>query len=71
MSFFAIICISTLGIALFSGVNLYVSTVSTEVEKTYTELNLADYWIYKTKVSPVDVEALKTLNYIEGIECHY
>jgi putative ABC transport system permease protein len=67
-SFIAIICISTLGIALFSGVNLYVSTVSTEVEETYKELNLADYWIYKTEVSSSDMEALKTLSYIESVE---
>lgn len=67
-TFIAIICISTMGIALFSGVNLYVSTISAEVEKTYKDLNLADYWIYKPNVLPNDIEAIKTVSYIESVE---
>ena len=46
-AFLAVVCICSLGIALFSGINLYVSTVENEVASYYERANLADYWVYK------------------------
>jgi putative ABC transport system permease protein len=60
-AFFAIVCVCTLGIALYSGMNLYVSTVENELNTYYDRGNLADYWVYKAVVSSADVEALRSL----------
>lgn len=59
-SFLAIVCICSLGIALFSGINLYVSTVENEVAGYYTRANLADYWIYKGEISDSDLNNLRS-----------
>lgn len=64
-SFAAVVCICTLGIALFSGLNLYVSTMENNVEGDYQSANLADYWVYKTDVSASDVEKIQTLEDVE------
>lgn len=64
-SFVAVVCICTLGIALFSGLNLYVSTMENSVEGDYQSSNLADYWVYKTDVSASDVEKIQTLPDVE------
>lgn len=67
-SFIAIICICTLGIALFSGINLYVSTISSKISENYQEFHLADYWVYKSEVTPSDVKAVQTLDYVENVQ---
>ncbi|MDR0706247.1 MAG: FtsX-like permease family protein [Treponema sp.] len=67
-SFLAIICICSLGIALFSGINLYVSTIVNEVDRYYDEAALADYWIYKAEVSENDLERLRTLPYVHDAQ---
>ncbi len=64
-SFLAIVCICSLGIALFSGVNLYVSTVENEVSNYYERANLADYWIYKTEFSDSDLNNIRSLENIQ------
>lgn len=64
-SFVAAVCICTLGIALFSGLNLYVSTMENSVEEDYQSANLADYWVYKTDVSKSDVERVRALPDVE------
>ncbi|HHV12588.1 MAG TPA: FtsX-like permease family protein [Clostridiales bacterium] len=64
-SFIAVVCICTLGIALFSGLNLYVSTMENSVEDDYKSYNLADYWIYKTDISELDLERLQALPDVE------
>mgnify|MGYP000854502187 FL=1 len=64
-AFIAIVCICSLGIALFSGINLYVSTVENEVADYYEQANLADYWIYKAGISESDLERVRSLAEIE------
>ncbi len=64
-SFFAIVCICSLGIALFSGINLYVSTVENEVADYYKRANLADYWIYKAEISASDLDNIRSLAEIQ------
>ncbi len=64
-SFIAVVCICTLGIALFSGLNLYVSTMENSVEDNYQSANLADYWVYKTDVSEPDLEKIHALPDVE------
>lgn len=64
-SFLAIVCICSLGIALFSGINLYVSTVENVVADYYEQSNLADYWIYKAEISDSDLDNVRALTGIE------
>ncbi|GEM_PF-1711942 len=64
-SFLAIVCICSLGIALFSGINLYVSTVENEVAKYYKRANLADYWVYKAEFSESDLNNIRSLTDIQ------
>ncbi len=64
-SFVAVVCICTLGVALFSGLNLYVSTMENSVKDDYQSSNLADYWIYKTDVSESDLESIQALPDVE------
>ncbi len=64
-SFLAIVCICSLGIALFNGINLYVSTVENEVSNYYNRANLADYWIYKKEISESDLDNLRSLKDIQ------
>ena len=67
-SFFAIVCICSLGIALFSGVNLYVSTIENQVSNYYERANLADYWIYKAEFSDSDLNSLRSLDTIQAAQ---
>ncbi len=60
-AFLAIVCICSLGIALFSGINLYVDTVESQVADYYEEANLADYWIYKGEISGADLDNIRSL----------
>ena len=64
-SFLAILCICSLGIALFSGINLYVGTVEREVAGAYERANLADYWVYKAEISGSDLSAVRALDGVE------
>lgn len=64
-AFLAIMCICSLGIALFSGINMYVSTVENEVAYYYERANLADYWIYKAEISNYDLDNIRSLDEIE------
>jgi putative ABC transport system permease protein len=64
-SFLAIVCICSLGIALFSGINLYVTTIENEVADYYENSKLADYWIYKAEVSDSDLENIRSVEEIE------
>ncbi|WP_024348251.1 ABC transporter permease [Lacrimispora indolis] len=64
-SFLAIVCICSLGIALFSGIHLYVGTVEGEVSQYYERSKLADYWIYKTEVSDADLNNIRSLDQIQ------
>jgi len=64
-SFIAVVCICTLGIALFSGLNLYVSTMENRVKDDYQSSNLANYWVYKTDISESDVERIQALPDVE------
>lgn len=64
-SFLAIVCICSLGIALFSGINMYVSTVEGEVSRYYERANLADYWVYKSEVSDTDLNNIRSLEDIQ------
>ena len=64
-SFITIVCICSLGIALFSGINLYVSTVENVVADYYEQANLADYWIYKAEISDSDLDNIRSLDEIE------
>ncbi len=64
-AFLAIMCICSLGIALLSGINMYVSTVEKEVDNYYQRANLADYWIYKAEVSSSDLDNIRSLDGIE------
>lgn len=61
-SFLAIVCICSLGIALFSGINLYVSTVENEVADYYERANLANYWVYKGEFSNSDLDTIRSLD---------
>lgn len=67
-SFLAIVCICSLGIALFSGINLYVSTVENEVRSYYERANLADYWIYKAELSDSDLNKIRSLDIIQDAQ---
>jgi len=67
-SFLAIVCICSLGIALFSGINLYVSTVENEVSNYYERANLADYWIYKAEFSDSDLNNIRSLDNIQAAQ---
>ncbi|HBR02903.1 MAG TPA: ABC transporter permease [Ruminiclostridium sp.] len=67
-SFLAIVCICSLGIALFSGINLYVSTVENEVLNYYERANLADYWIYKAEFSDSDSNNVLSLDNIQDAQ---
>lgn len=67
-SFLAIVCICALGIALFSGINLYVSTIENEVADYYEHFNLADYWIYKAEISGSDLDKIRSLDEIEEVQ---
>jgi putative ABC transport system permease protein len=64
-AFLAIVCICSLGIALFSGINLYVSTVDNVVADYYKRANLADYWIYKAEISTSDLDNIRSLSDIQ------
>ena len=64
-AFLAIVCICSLGIALFSGINLYVSTVEKVVADYYEHANLADYWIYKAEISNSDLDNIRALAGVE------
>jgi putative ABC transport system permease protein len=59
--FIAIICICTLGIALFSGFNLYVSTIENELNRVYDRWNLADYWVYKDEITDEELARIQSL----------
>ncbi len=67
-SFLAIVCICSLGIALFSGINLYVTTVKTAVSDAYKQANLADYWIYKGEISPSHLADLRSLGEVQEVQ---
>ena len=67
-SFLAIVCICSLGIALFSGINLYVSTVESVVDGYYKRANLADYWVYKGEISDSDLDNLRSLDEIREVQ---
>lgn len=67
-SFLAIVCICSLGIALFSGINLYVSTIENEVLNYYERANLADYWIYKAGFSNSDLNNIRSLDNIQDAQ---
>jgi putative ABC transport system permease protein len=67
-SFLAIVCICSLGIALFSGVNLYVSTVENEITHYYERANLADYWIYRAEISESDLNSIRSLDGIQAAQ---
>lgn len=64
-AFLSIVCICSLGIALFSGINLYVGTVENEVADYYEEANLADYWVYKANISESDLDHLRSFTDIQ------
>lgn len=49
---------------MFSGINLYVSTVEGEVSQYYERANLADYWIYKAEISDVELNNIQSLDHI-------
>lgn len=67
-SFLAIVCICSLGIALFSGINMYVTTVETAVSDAYKQANLADYWIYKGEISPSHLADLRSLGEVQEVQ---
>lgn len=67
-SFLAIVCICSLGIALFTGINLYVSTVENEVASYYERANLADYWVYRAEFSDTDLNGIRALDSIEDAQ---
>ncbi|HWQ74074.1 MAG TPA: ABC transporter permease [Syntrophomonas sp.] len=64
----AIVCICSLGIALFSGINLYVSTVENVVADYYEQANLADYWVYKAEISDPDLNNIRALTEVEAAQ---
>ena len=64
-AFLAIVCICSLGIALFSGINMYVSTVENEVTCYYERASLADYWIYKAEISSSDLANIRSLDEVD------
>lgn len=64
-AFLAIVCICSLGIALFSGINLYVSTVENVVANYYRHANLADYWVYKAEISNSDLNNVRSLTDVQ------
>lgn len=64
----AVVCICSLGIALFSGINLYVSTVENEVASYYERANLADYWIYKAEFSDTDLNDIRSFDNIQDAQ---
>ncbi len=67
-SFLAIVCICSLGIALFSGINMYVTTVETAVSAAYKQANLADYWIYKGEISPAHLAGLRSWGEVQEVQ---
>ncbi len=67
-SFLAIVCICSLGIALFSGINMYVTTVEAAVSDAYKQANLADYWIYKGEISPSHLADLRSLEEVQEVQ---
>lgn len=67
-SFLAIVCICSLGIALFSGINLYVSTVESVVDDYYKSANLADYWVYKAEISDSDLDDMRSVDEIQEVQ---
>ncbi len=64
-AFLAIVCICSLGVALFSGINLYVSTIENVVADYYERANLADYWIYKAEISDSDLNNIRSLDEVK------
>ena len=67
-SFVAIVCICTLGVALFSGVNLYSSTIENMLADYYARATLADFWIYKADVPEADLERIAALPDAEKVQ---
>ena len=66
--FLAIVCICSLGVALFSGINLYVDTVETAVTGYYERANLADYWIYKAEFLESDLDNIRSQDNIQAVQ---
>ena len=64
-SFLTIVGICTLGIALFSGVNLYTNTIENDMANYFMRANLADLWIYKADLSQLDLEQIQALPEVE------
>ncbi len=60
-AFTAIMCICALGIALFAGINLYVSTIEKDIASYSEASKLADYWAYKTEFSEEDTRRIQAL----------
>jgi putative ABC transport system permease protein len=67
-SFIAIVCVCALGIAIFSGMNLYVSTVQNELDRAYSRANLADYWVYKPGITEDDLTKILAINEVDQAE---
>ncbi|MGE5578651.1 MAG: ABC transporter permease [Bacillota bacterium] len=67
-AFLAIVCICSLGIGLFSGINLYVSTIENVVSSYYERANLADYWVYRAEVSESDLRGVRSLDSIQDAQ---
>jgi putative ABC transport system permease protein len=67
-SLIAIIAVCALGVALFSGINLYVASIEDEIEDNCSKFNLADFWIYKQDANEDDISLLASLPEVESAE---
>lgn len=63
-SFAAIIIICTLGIILFCGMNLYVSTMERITGEYYESQELADYWVYGD-INETDQKSIASLPWVK------
>lgn len=63
--FLAIVCICSLGIALFSGINLYITTMEDAVSNYYEQNKLADYWVYKTDITEQDIQMVQNISGVQ------
>lgn len=67
-SLMTIVCICALGIALFSGINLYISALENDLNDYYSEFHLADSWIYKNEMTNRDAEKVKEIKEVKDVQ---
>lgn len=67
-SFLTIVGICSLGIALYSGVNLYTNTIDHDIADYYESAHLADLWIYQADITEVEAERIRSVPGVETVQ---